>query len=77
MVENLPGYPDTVTSAGARVFRVTLYGPRPAPKDRAMSTPWLRKVAACIPPTPPHPADRSNSRMNPTSASTASRPVAL
>ena len=49
VVENLPGYPDNVTSAGAGVFWVALYGPRSALKDRAMSTPWLRKVAARIP----------------------------
>lgn len=49
VLENLPGFPDNVTSAGGGVFWVALYGPRSALKDRAMSTPWLRQVAARIP----------------------------
>jgi len=49
VVDHLPGFPDNVTSAGAGAYWIALYGPRSALKDRAFSSPWLRRIGARLP----------------------------
>ena len=56
-VENLPGFPDNVSSSGTGVFWVAMPAPRNRPLDFLLPRPWLRSVVAALPealqPKPP------------------------
>jgi sugar lactone lactonase YvrE len=47
--DNLPGFPDGISSNGKDIFWVALFGPRNALFDRILQYPTLRKVYARLP----------------------------
>ncbi len=49
VLDNLPGYPDNISSAGGGAYWLALAGPRTPLKDRAMASPFWRTVAARLP----------------------------
>ena len=48
-VENLPGFPDNISSTGRGVFWVALPAPRNAALDTLAPHPWARRVVARLP----------------------------
>jgi len=56
-IENLPGFPDNVSSNGKGIFWVGLVAPRSRPLDALLPHPFLRRVVAALPealqPRPP------------------------
>lgn len=56
-IENLPGFPDNVSSSGTGIFWVALPAPRHRPLDMLLPRPFLRSMVAALPdalqPQPP------------------------
>lgn len=57
-LDNIPGYPDGVSSNGRGTFWVAVFAPRNADADRMANRPWLKSVVAKLPtlfwPKPDH-----------------------
>lgn len=57
-IDNLPGFPDSLSFNGDDTFWLALFAPRNAAIDYMADKPWLREVVARLPaalqPTPPH-----------------------
>lgn len=55
-IENLPGFPDNVSSSGQGIFWVALPVPRNRPLDVLLPRPFLRRLVAALPEAlQPHP----------------------
>ena len=48
-IENLPGFPDGISTGADGVYWLALYAPRNALLDKAGPTPWLRRLIHRIP----------------------------
>ena len=49
LIENLPGFPDNVSSNGRGTFWVALVAPRNRPLDALLPHPFLRRIVAALP----------------------------
>ena len=58
LIDNLPGFPDGISTGTGGVYWIALFAPRSADLDRLAGRPFLRKVAARLPtwlrPRPEH-----------------------
>lgn len=48
-IDNLPGFPDGISTGSDGIFWLAIYSPRAADLDRMSDKPWMRKLALRLP----------------------------